>query len=45
MADAPAAGGATVVRVRDWKEPVGRLGLVGQGVVATIIGLLAIRIA
>jgi Domain of Unknown Function (DUF1206) len=30
---------------RDWKEPIGRLGLVGQGVVATIIGLLAIRIA
>ena len=30
---------------RHWKEPIGRLGLVGQGVVATIIGLIAIRIA
>jgi hypothetical protein len=30
---------------RDWKEPIGRVGLVAQGVVATIIGLLAIRIA
>jgi hypothetical protein len=46
MVDAPGAvGGAVVSRVRDWKEPIGRLGLVGQGVVATIIGLLAIRIA
>ena len=33
------------VQGREWKEPIGRLGLVGQGVVATIIGLLAIRIA
>ena len=46
MVDAPAAvGGAVVSKARDWKEPIGRLGLVGQGVVATIVGLLAIRIA
>lgn len=46
MADAADAVGETVVsKVRDWKEPLGRLGLVGQGVVATVIGLLAIRIA
>ena len=36
----------TVTRkASDWKEPLGRIGLVGQGVVATIVGLLAIRIA
>jgi Domain of Unknown Function (DUF1206) len=43
-----AAGGrgrAVAARTRDWKEPVGRLGLVGQGVVAAIVGFLAIRIA
>jgi hypothetical protein len=34
-----------VSTAQDWKEPIGRIGLVGQGVVATIIGLLAIRIA
>src|SRR6187455_2920876 len=45
MADAPGAGGVAVSRARDWKDPIGRLGLVGQGVVATIVGLLAIRIA
>ena len=46
MVDAPGASGAAVVsRAQDWKEPIGRIGLVGQGVVATIIGLLAIRIA
>ena len=46
MVDAPGAvGGAVVSRARDWKEPIGRIGLVGQGVVATIVGLLAIRIA
>jgi hypothetical protein len=45
MVDAPATGDATVSRAHAWKEPIGRLGLVGQGVVATIIGLLAIRIA
>ncbi|MDQ6854539.1 MAG: DUF1206 domain-containing protein [Actinomycetota bacterium] len=42
---ASAAGEAVVTKARDWKEPIGRLGLVGQGVVAIIIGLLAIRIA
>ncbi len=46
MADAPAVvDDAVVSKARDWKDPIGRLGLVGQGVVATIIGLLAIRIA
>jgi hypothetical protein len=46
MVDAPAAAGEAVVsKARDWKDPIGRLGLVGQGIVATIIGLLAIRIA
>jgi hypothetical protein len=46
VVDAPGAVGEGVVsKTRDWKEPLGRLGLVGQGVVATIIGLLAIRIA
>jgi Domain of Unknown Function (DUF1206) len=46
MVDAPDAVGETVVsKARDWKDPIGRLGLVGQGVVATIIGLIAIRIA
>jgi hypothetical protein len=42
---ASAAGEAVAAKARDWKEPIGRLGLVGQGVVATIVGLLAIRIA
>jgi hypothetical protein len=42
---ASAAGEAVVSKARDWKEPIGRLGLVGQGVLATIIGFLAIRIA
>ncbi len=46
MVDAPDVLGGTVLsKARDWKEPIGRLGLVGQGVVATIIGLIAIRIA
>ena len=46
MVDVPGAVGEAVVsKARDWKEPIGRLGLVGQGVLATIIGLLAIRIA
>ena len=40
-----AAGGTVAAKARDWKEPIGRVGLVGQGVVATIVGLLAIRIA
>jgi hypothetical protein len=44
------AGAAGVARsvagtAGDWKEPIGRVGLVGQGVVATIVGLLAVRIA
>ena len=42
---ASAAGGAVAAKARDWKESIGRVGLVGQGVVATIVGLLAIRIA
>jgi hypothetical protein len=42
---ASAAGEAVATRARDWKDTVGRVGLVGQGVVATIVGLLAIRIA
>src|SRR6186997_3060918 len=46
MVDAPGGvGGAVVSGARDWKDPIGRIGLLGQGVVATIIGLLAIRIA
>ena len=46
MADAASvATDAVVKRARDWKEPIGRIGLVAQGVVATIVGLLAIRIA
>jgi hypothetical protein len=46
VADAASAAGETVAsKARDWKDPIGRVGLVGQGVVATIIGLLAIRIA
>jgi hypothetical protein len=46
MVDSPGAVGEAVVsKARDWKEPVGRVGIVGQGVVATIVGLLAIRIA
>ena len=45
MVDAPATGKAVASHARDWKDPIGRVGLVGQGVVATIIGILAIRIA
>ncbi len=46
MVDAPVGTGEAVVsKARDWKDPIGRVGLVGQGVVATIVGLLAIRIA
>src|SRR6478609_7745307 len=46
MIDAPALAGEDVVsKARDWKDRIGRVGLVGQGVVATIVGLLAIRIA
>ncbi len=36
---------AVAHRARDWKETLGRVGLIGQGVVAAIVGLLAIRIA
>src|SRR5215475_1053178 len=42
---ASAASDAVATKARDWKDPVGRLGLLGQGVLATIVGLLAIRIA
>jgi uncharacterized protein DUF1206 len=46
MVDATHTAGETVVsKASDWKEPIGRVGLVGQGVVATIVGLIAIRIA
>ena len=46
MVDAPSAVGRVAPSgARDWKEPIGRIGLAGQGVVATIVGLLAIRIA
>jgi Domain of Unknown Function (DUF1206) len=45
MVDAQVGGEAVVAKARDWKEPIGRIGLVGQGVVATIIGIIAIRIA
>ena len=46
MVHAPTAAGETVAaKAKDWKDPIGRIGLVGQGVVATIVGLLAIRIA
>lgn len=46
MSHAPDAVADTIESTtRDWKEPLGRVGLVGQGVVATIVGLLAIRIA
>jgi hypothetical protein len=45
MVDARVGGEAVVTKARDWKEPIGRVGLVGQGVVATIIGIIAIRIA
>ena len=46
MVHAPTAAGETVAaKTKDWKDPIGRIGLVGQGVVATIVGLLAIRIA
>jgi hypothetical protein len=38
-------GGSVATSARDWKQPIGRVGLVGQGVLATIVGLLAIRIA
>lgn len=46
MVDAPnVIGGSVMSKASDWKDPIGRVGLVGQGVVATIVGLIAIRIA
>jgi hypothetical protein len=46
MSDAAlSAGKAVAGKAGDWKGTIGRVGLVGQGVVATIVGLLAIRIA
>ena len=46
MTDAISSAGQNVKdKASDWKEPLGRIGLVGQGVVATIIGLLTIRLA
>src|SRR6188472_2319377 len=46
MLDTPHVAGETVgSRAGDWKGRIGRVGLVGQGIVATIIGLIAIRIA
>jgi hypothetical protein len=39
VADSP------VATARDWKNVLGRLGLIGQGVVATIVGIIALRIA
>ena len=46
MLDTPHLVGDTVVSTAsDWKGRIGRVGLVGQGVVATIIGVIAIRIA
>ena len=46
MVDAPGTRGETVgAKAGEWKDPIGRLGLVGQGVVATIVGVLAIRMA
>ena len=46
MTDAAGVAARAVAgKARDWKGPIGRVGIVGQGVVATIVGLLAIRIA
>src|SRR3954452_9491629 len=46
MLDTPHLVGQTVgSKATDWKGRIGRVGLVGQGVVATIVGLIAIRIA
>ena len=39
------AGEAVASKARDWKEPIGRVGLIGQGVLALVVGFLAIRIA
>ena len=40
-----ATAAAASEKAQDWRSTLGRVGLVGQGVVATIVGLLAIRIA
>ena len=46
MLDTPhVVGEIAVSRASEWKGRIGRVGLVGQGVVATIVGLIAIRIA
>ena len=46
MLDTPHVVGETAVSTAsEWKGRIGRVGLVGQGVVATIVGLIAIRIA
>ena len=46
MTDAISSTGHNVKdKASDWKETLGRIGLVGQGVVATIVGLLTIRLA
>ena len=38
-------GSGVKARSSDWKDTLGRVGLVGQGVVAAIIGILAIQLA
>ena len=46
MSDAISAGRSSATdKASDWKEPLGRVGLVGQGVVATIVGFITIRLA
>ena len=45
MAESTTRSSGAAAKARDWKDPLGRVGLVGQGVVAIIVGLLAIRIA
>ena len=46
MSDAVSAGVSSAAdKASDWKEPLGRVGLVGQGVVATIVGFITIRLA
>ena len=46
MTDAISTGAAGVAgTAKDWKEPLGRIGLVGQGVVATIVGIITNKLA
>jgi hypothetical protein len=47
MIDAPpnTVTDSVASKARDWKEPIGRLGLVGHGVVATIVGVIALQMA